>query len=234
MNIIQRNFLRLLRAGAFGSKSQLEPMSEWKWQQLYQLSRRHGVTPWVADGINAMVDDFFLQLSPTLRSQFADDDTERIEEYGHLALSNPMLNERLQQIAQEAGPDDLTYELLHNIVAIARTMLSRGVSLRELITLGTYLRRTHDPIDYPRLHQWLDKLGMGHMARLEAGLLVELFQFAPDEIHFAQAAQGKSVSRLVDDLFLQKRRMRYIAYFPREAVVNYTTSLFHELRNIEE
>lgn len=234
MNIIQRNFLRLLRAGAFSVKAPLEPMSGWKWQQLYKLSQQHGVTPWVADGITLLADDFFLQLSPTLRQQFADDTTDRIEEYGHLALSNPVLNSKLQEIAQKAGKDDLTYELLQNIVAIARTMLSSGASLRELITLGTYLRNTHDPIDYDQLQQWIASLGMQHMARLEAGLLVELFNFSPDEILFAKAHVGKSVHRLVSDLFLRKRRIRYIVYFPREAVINYATNLYHNLRNIEE
>lgn len=234
MNIIQRNFLRLLRAGAFGDKETVEPMSEWKWQQLYQLARQHGVTPWVADGIGMLSDDFFLQLSPTLRQQFADDTTDRIEEYGHLAFSNPMLNEKLQEIAEKAGQDNLTYELLQNIVAIARTMLSSGVSLRELITLGTYLRNTHDPIDYDSLQQWLHSLGLRRMARLEGGLLVELFGFAPDEIQFADARVDKSVRKLINDLFLRRRHMRYIAFFPREAVINYATNLYHNLRNIEE
>ncbi len=234
MNIIQRNFLRLLRAGAFGTRETVEPMSEWKWQQLYQLARQHGVTPWVADGISRQEGDFFLQLSPTLRQQFASDTTERIEEYGHLALSNPVLNDKLQEIAEKAGQDNLTYELLQNIVAIARTMLTSGVSLRELITLGTYLRNTHDPIDYDSLQHWLHSLGLRRMARLEGGLLVELFGFDPDEIHFADVRVGKSVQRLVSDLFLRKRRMRYIGFFPREAVVNYATNLYHHLRNIEE
>ena len=61
--------MRLLRSGAFGKHEELEPMSEWKWQQLYQISMIHGVTPWIADGIRQMSDDFFLQLSPTLRQQ---------------------------------------------------------------------------------------------------------------------------------------------------------------------
>lgn len=36
MDIIQRNFLKLLKCGAFGQREQLEPMSAWKWKRLYQ------------------------------------------------------------------------------------------------------------------------------------------------------------------------------------------------------
>ena len=77
MDIIQRNFLRLLRAGAFGEYEQTEPMSEWKWKRLYQTSQIHGVTPWIADGIRLGDGDFFLQqLSPALREKFYADNTE--------------------------------------------------------------------------------------------------------------------------------------------------------------
>ena len=34
MNIIQRNFFRLLRSGALNEFVSLEPMSHYKWQQL--------------------------------------------------------------------------------------------------------------------------------------------------------------------------------------------------------
>ena len=37
MDIIQRNFFRLIRSGAFNDKSQIEVMSAFKWRRLYEI-----------------------------------------------------------------------------------------------------------------------------------------------------------------------------------------------------
>jgi len=63
-NVVVRNFFRLLRAGAFDQKEAVEPMSPWKWGRLYQIAVMHGVAGLVADGIDKLSDDFFLQLTP--------------------------------------------------------------------------------------------------------------------------------------------------------------------------
>ena len=80
MDIIQRNFLRLLRCGAFGKTEPIEPMSHWKWNKLYELSIANGIGPWVADGFRRYSDDFFLQPSDSLREQFLALDGERNQE----------------------------------------------------------------------------------------------------------------------------------------------------------
>lgn len=43
MEIIQRNFFRLLRSGAFADDELLEPMSAFKWRRLYQMVEVQGV-----------------------------------------------------------------------------------------------------------------------------------------------------------------------------------------------
>lgn len=212
----------------------MEPMSAWKWNRLYQVSQKHRVTPWIADGIRKCQGDFFLQLPATLLQQFMDDNTERIEEYEHQELTNPILNRRLQQIIQSTDPDDVTLILLQNIIAIAKTMLSRGVSLRQFTMMGIYLRRTKDPIRYEQLTNWLATLGLGSMARLEASLLVKLFNFTPNELLFAQASSEKGLDHIVDDLFNQKSPTRYLRYYPREALTNYTAHIIHNIVNVEE
>ena len=52
--------------------AQLNPISivPWKWQQLYKIAVKYGIGPWIADGIKTYSDDFFLQMSPTLRQEF--------------------------------------------------------------------------------------------------------------------------------------------------------------------
>ena len=63
MNIIQRNFFRLIRCGEFNRQEQIEPMSVSKWNKLYQLALMHQVVPSVYAGIRQCQDQFFLHLS---------------------------------------------------------------------------------------------------------------------------------------------------------------------------
>lgn len=68
MTVVQRNFFRLLRSGVFGDNEVVEPMSQWKWLQLYRLSLVHGVTALVWDGVTRHKDDFFMRLPQDLRN----------------------------------------------------------------------------------------------------------------------------------------------------------------------
>ena len=69
MDIIHRNINRLIYLEDPSDREAIEPMSEWKWKRLFTIVRDYGLGPWIADGIKAYSDDFFLQLSPTLREQ---------------------------------------------------------------------------------------------------------------------------------------------------------------------
>ena len=85
MDIILRNILRLVNSDSAEELEPIEPRSEWKWQRLYQLSREYGIEAWVADGMRAYADDFFLNPSPTLRQQLlnatTEKDPERLERF---------------------------------------------------------------------------------------------------------------------------------------------------------
>ncbi len=79
MNIIYRNIERLIYSDS-SQHEPIEPMTAWKWNRLYKIVLQYGIGPWVAEGIKAYQDDFFLQLSPTLRQQFLDLQGEKNEE----------------------------------------------------------------------------------------------------------------------------------------------------------
>ena len=70
MNITARNFFRLLRAGLFGQEEPIEPMSAWKWQQLYGYACMHHVSAIVLVGIERCSGQFFLQLPEALHGQW--------------------------------------------------------------------------------------------------------------------------------------------------------------------
>ena len=80
MDIIFRNLQRLVFHEEFFGQEAIEPMSDWKWNKLYELSIAYGIGPWVADGFRQYQDDFFMQLSDTLRYQFLALDGERNQE----------------------------------------------------------------------------------------------------------------------------------------------------------
>lgn len=70
MTIIQRNFFRLLRAGAFQTKELVEPMSAWKWGQVLLWARKLGVAPLLHDGVQACSGQFFMHLTDEQRQQW--------------------------------------------------------------------------------------------------------------------------------------------------------------------
>ncbi len=269
MDIIQRNFLRLLRCGAFDQREPLEPMSAWKWERLYEVSRIHGVTPWITDGLQKAADDFFLQMPVTLRQKFDADQTSRHETVDQQQLTNPMLNRKLQELAETAGEPEApmgatTYELLQRLIAIACNILTQGISLRQLILLGQYLRGHRYSIEYDILKEWIKKLSMERIVCLEGSLLQELFYFPASDIKFTDTKIDKSIRRAVMDIFQLteqkaadwyftqgesvfvrsndsnammwhvKQSARYMRYYPSEAVTNFMRNLAHSLSHIEE
>lgn len=201
-DIIQRNFLRLLKCGAFGHREQIEPMSAWKWNRLYQLSQMHDVIPWCMDGIKMCADDFFLKIRPQQMQQWqrASDEADKvIPQEAEQRLTNPLLNHKLQRIIGEHY-DTPTLQLLLNIIRLSRYILTQGVNMRHLVELGIYLRTTKDHIDYELLTTWIKKLHMTKIARLEAELLIHFFDFKSEEIPFTETNVNKSTVSVADDI----------------------------------
>ena len=70
MNITQRNFFRLLRAGAYATEEQIEPMSAWKWQKVLQWAQALGLAPLLHDGIETCREQFFMRITDDLSQQW--------------------------------------------------------------------------------------------------------------------------------------------------------------------
>ena len=85
MDIIHRNIDRLIYLEEPSEREAIEPMSEWKWKRLYTIVLDYKLGPGIADCLQAYSDDFFLQLSPTLREEFmaldGERDPSRLERY---------------------------------------------------------------------------------------------------------------------------------------------------------
>ena len=367
--VIQRNFFRLLRCGAFGEKEPIEPLSAWKWKRIHQLSLMHGVGAIVADGIKMCEDDFFMQL-PDGQSGAWLSTTRKTEEYNaeintrlaelldmfnrsHLRpmlfkgqslagiygtpehrtatdidiyfpyeaqaekadawardngsdidesdsyilkykwngikvehhrqiqhLTNKFLNRKLQSfIGNETKCCDSSYTTINGVkietvsptlclllimIRIAKYIMNEGISMKQLVDLGMFIRKSGDKVDFVKLQKWLSSLQMQFMAQLEGALLIDLLRFDEDEIPFLNAKGDRNTDETTSDIFRingshtgewfftqgkhvfvrtsdssamiwhLRHSARYFRYWPMESFTNFFTSFAHSLAHIEE
>lgn len=211
INIIQRNFFRLLRSGAFESKEQIEPMSVYKWQKLFQLSLMHDVAGFAYDGLIRCKDQFFVHLTDSqweqwentindMRKSPHNDDGEDDEFLRADHLTNPILNRKLQSILDDENSDIKSRQMLLMIIRVSRHILNEGLPVRQLIELGTFLRTDCNGCDATMLEQWIKSLKLQPVARLEASLLIMLLGFSREEISFVGDKDDKNLGHIAQDL----------------------------------
>ena len=209
MNIIQRNFFRLIRCGEFNKQEQIEPMSVSKWNKVYQLALMHQVIPSVYAGIQQCKDQFFLHLSEKQileweKAMQEAHSTEQQEEENDLLradhLTNPILNKKLQAILDDEQSDVATRQLLLMIIHVARHILNEGMPVYQLVELGKYLSAERHRVDFLTLNQWLKTLGFTPMAQLEGALLIQMFGFSKEEVPFLVGEPDKRVERVALEL----------------------------------
>lgn len=263
MNIITRNFFRLLRSGALNEYEPMEPMSAFKWRRLDQMVHAQHVERAALKGIKNHQFDEMMNIPEDLANQTPDNSAHQEEP----RLSNHYLNFRLSRIenaerhAIDTNVDALN--VLKIIVGNVSSMLNHGTMLSGIIELGRYLRNKGDKVDFVKLDTWLGKLQLRRMAQLQGSMLMSVFNFEQDELPFVrhvEAAANKLVLRSVTHSasdtaeewhfrqlssgFVQnnsallrrnlRRSLRYITYAPLETVSNFFNNFARSLQEIEE
>ena len=263
MNIITRNFFRLLRSGALNEYEPMEPMSAFKWRRLDQMVHAQHVERAALKGIKNHQFDEMMNIPEDLANQTPDNSAHQEEP----RLSNHYLNFRLSRIenaerhAIDTNVDALN--VLKIIVGNVSSMLNHGTMLSGIIELGSYLRNKGDKVDFVKLDTWLGKLQLRRMAHLQGSMLMSVFNFEQDELPFVrhvEAAANKLVLRSVTHSasdtaeewhfrqlssgFVQnnsallrrnlRRSLRYITYAPLETVSNFFNNFARSLQEIEE
>ena len=263
MNIITRNFFRLLRSGALNEYEPMEPMSAFKWRRLDQMVHAQHVERAALKGIKNHQFDEMMNIPEDLANQTPDNSAHQEEP----RLSNHYLNFRLSRIenaerhAIDTNVDALN--VLKIIVGNVSSMLNHGTMLSGIIELGSYLRNKGDKVDFVKLDTWLGKLQLHRMAQLQGSMLMSVFNFEQDELPFVrhvEAAANKLVLRSVTHSasdtaeewhfrqlssgFVQnnsallrrnlRRSLRYITYAPLETVSNFFNNFARSLQEIEE
>ena len=228
MNIIQRNFFRLIRIGAFEQKEQIEPMSVYKWGQLFQLAVMHDVAGYVYEGLQQCKDQFFLHLTDKQwqlwektileirkKARNAEEEPDEFLRADH--LTNPLLNKKLQTILDDEQSDIHTRQVLLTIIRVSRHILNEGVPLRQLVELGICLRTDGHHADFTTLGKWLKTLQLQQVAKLEASLLMELLGFEKEEIAFAGSKRDKNVEQVAQELIEFTNARARDFYFSQDA-----------------
>ncbi len=203
MNIIKRNFLRLLRLGAFGENEVIEPMSKFKWEVIFHIANIHNVVGVIFDGIaknkenEALIpQDIILKYKKILDEEGYGIKAQatgsrlsvQLPDAGLSHMCNGFLNARLKRIRenepQSADASVETLNMLDIIVQATECTMTYGLSFATILRIGIYLRVDGDKIDFVKLENWLRKLNLTRMAQLEGSILIDIFGFEMDEIPF--------------------------------------------------
>lgn len=216
MNIILRNFFRILRSGAFGEKDKIEQMSAFKWHRLYRMAEAQHVTHIFACGVELHREDDGMNLPDDIANLAKEilEGANILHEHTitekEVRFTNRMLNNRLKHLIDtELHNIDTSVEsldLLEIIIFNITSMLNGGISLDGIIRLGKYLRTRGDKVDFVKIDTWIDRLHIRRMAHLQGSILTAVFGFEQDELPFMKKNDGnafrltvRSVSHLAKD-----------------------------------
>lgn len=262
MDIITHNFFRILRSGALHEDEDIEPMSYFKWERLGQMVHAQHVESIATEGISMHKDKEWMNLPEDY-----DLNTEQTTVNVKPVLSNVLLNRRLRRIHyNELHAIDTNVgclEVLDIIVSTTSMMLNKGMMLKGILSLGSYLRNKGDKVDFLKLNNMLSKLHLRRMAQLQGSMLVAVFHFDKEEVPFVDRVEPaaynlvvRSVEHTASDTaeewhFRQnrtgfvtnnstllrrnlRRSLRYVFYAPIETVSNYFNNFARSLQEIEE
>ena len=190
MDVITRNFFRLLRAGAFGQQDMVEPMSVCKWRKALQLSMAHGVEAEAYEGLEVLNNQFFVEIIPAdFRAEWAEKASLRRQQQeeqksADLSKVNQRINKRLKDIADEIGVSTIEYRILEAMAQLAGTLLTDDYWIKQLLALGELIREQGSKTKRDIIKKGISKLQLGQMVQLEGALLVTLMGVMQEELPF--------------------------------------------------
>lgn len=210
--VSNRNFIRFLKAGAFGIVGEeTEPMSAYKWQKLFETANIHKVGNLILRGAEIHSDDRWFNYGGSLADLIGesvempdiDTDIDRILRIGvkdvdgmYTSLSNLRMRNTLGNIIySEIHSSDTNLGALHLLCLIVYNInvtLTYGMKMNGIVCLGRFLREKGDRVDFVKLEKWLGRLFMVHFASLFGNILVSIFEFDEAEIPFLHGKDEKA------------------------------------------
>ena len=203
-----RDFINILRSGAFDDVKPIGMLSNYKWGKLVDLAKMHGIIQIFANGLERYHYDSHLNISAShidvirdeLRSApvtgFADQ-----YDVNHMTLQSKSLNQHLKSIIKKeyADPERSfeTLQVMAIIVFNTEHILTGRSYLKGIIDLGRYLRLEGSKVDFVKLEEWLKKTKLTKMANLQGSLLITGFGFTIEELPFMTKTVGKPMDQLL-------------------------------------
>ena len=207
MNVLTRNYFRMLRNGAFGEKEPMEPMSRYKWDSLYRRAGREEVIMYIKED------------APHTSINFEDHKQGR--KFRSIAKAE------YHAIDTSLDTLDMLNIMLYNI----DQTISGHTSLHGIIEMGRFLRKKGDKVDFVKLESWFHKLGVSRMAQLHGSVLISLFGFHIDELPFMTSERA-----LAERLGEQDKRLTlaYLTRYPLSTAHSMLRRLHNTITQIEE
>lgn len=203
MEILYRNFTKLLSIGVFGENCPVEDMSEFKWNKLLRIAGICDVEDFVCDGIvksdNKKIPSNIYITAQNNISVIQDAQTtanynftsgKPIKKFSIFYLNrklNKIIFDEIHSIDTSINSLILLSKLIDNI----NSLLNNGIEIRKLADLGGYLRKYGDRIDFVKIETWIRLLKIKKICTLIGCMLVSLFSFEIEELPFMRATNNK-------------------------------------------
>ena len=211
MEILYRNFTKLLSIGVFGENCPVEDMSEFKWNKLLRIAGICDVEDFVCDGI-VKSDNKKIPSNIYITAQnniSVIQDAQTTANYNFTSgkpikkFSNFYLNRKLNKIIfDEIHSIDTSINsliLLNKLIDNINSLLNNGIEIKKLADLGGYLRKYGDRIDFVKIETWIRLLKIKKICTLIGCMLVSLFSFEIEELPFMRATNNK-IQRKTDGM----------------------------------
>ena len=211
MEILYRNFTKLLSIGVFGENCPVEDMSEFKWNKLLRIAGICDVEDFVCDGI-VKSDNKKIPSNIYITAQnniSVIQDVQTTANYNFTSgkpikkFSNFYLNRKLNKIIfDEIHSIDTSINsliLLNKLIDNINSLLNNGIEIKKLADLGGYLRKYGDRIDFVKIETWIKLLKIKKICTLIGCMLVSLFSFEIEELPFMRATNNK-IQRKTDGM----------------------------------
>ena len=207
-NILFKNFLYIIRSGAFDDSRPISMMSPFKWGKMVQLAQLHGLIPILAKGLEHYFYDVNFNIPPSqiedIRERLKSNPIKGFNElydFDHLRLQNKTLNQRLQQIIKAEYADiERSFETMQTLAILlvnVEHILTGKSYLKGIIDLGRYLRVEGSKVDFVKLENWLKSTEMTKMGDYQCRLLISGFGFSKEEFPFMQKNPGDDLEAVL-------------------------------------
>lgn len=241
MDIVLRNFFRLLRSGAFSINEPLEPMSFFKWRRLYQMIEVQNVADVFACGIAHHLKEEGINISNDILRLVSVDSVYHPSfkelTLREVSMSTGVLTQRFYKILNgEYHSIDTsveTIDLLKLLIVNEQDFLYHGINMKGIILLGCYLREKGEFVDFVKLDAWLNRLFLRRIAQLQGSILISVFGFETEELPFVYRKEleaFKLVEYSVRNLAKDTAQEWHFRQTRTGFVSNNSTMLFRSIR----